>query len=108
MKSAIERIFWWAVQDSNLRPSRCKRDALTNCANRPIPTKLTVVPRAGFEPAQPCGHKPLKLACLPISPPGPDYFSDTSFLETGLETDFLVGLSLISLSRASLADFSRI
>jgi hypothetical protein len=21
---------WWAVQDSNLRPSRCKRDALTN------------------------------------------------------------------------------
>jgi hypothetical protein len=22
--------WWWAMQDSNLRPSRCKRDALTN------------------------------------------------------------------------------
>jgi len=29
-------------------------------------------------------------------------------LDAGLATDFLAGLSLISLSRASLADFSRI
>ena len=25
----------WAMRDSNPRPSRCKRDALANCANRP-------------------------------------------------------------------------
>ncbi len=28
------------------------------------------VPRTGLEPAQPFGHHPLKVACLPISPPG--------------------------------------
>ncbi len=28
------------------------------------------VPRTGLEPAQPFGHYPLKVACLPISPPG--------------------------------------
>ena len=28
-----------------------------------------VVPRAGLEPARPCGHKILSLACIPISPP---------------------------------------
>ena len=31
--------------------------------------KMGLVPRAGFEPAQPCGHKILSLACLPIPPP---------------------------------------
>ena len=28
-----------------------------------------LVPWAGLEPARPFGHQPLKLACLPISPP---------------------------------------
>ena len=28
------------------------------------------VPKTGLEPAQPCGHQSLKLACLPISPFG--------------------------------------
>ena len=28
------------------------------------------VPSTGFEPAQPYGHHPLKMACLPISPTG--------------------------------------
>lgn len=28
------------------------------------------VPKTGFEPAQPFGHYHLKVACLPISPPG--------------------------------------
>ncbi len=28
------------------------------------------VPRSGLEPEQPKGHQPLKLARLPISPPG--------------------------------------
>jgi len=26
----LQNPVWWTVQDSNLRPSRCKRDALTN------------------------------------------------------------------------------
>ena len=30
---------WWAVRDSNSRHSRCKRDALTNWANRPLDNK---------------------------------------------------------------------
>jgi hypothetical protein len=29
-----------------------------------------VMPRRGFEPPRPCGHQPLKLARLPIPPPG--------------------------------------
>jgi hypothetical protein len=41
----------------------------------PIAPALTLtlfsVPRTGLEPARPCEHQPLKLACLPISPPGP-------------------------------------
>ena len=28
------------------------------------------VPRTGFEPARPCGHYPLKVARLPVSPSG--------------------------------------
>lgn len=28
-------LYRWAMRDSNPRPSRCKRDALANCANRP-------------------------------------------------------------------------
>ncbi len=28
------------------------------------------VPKTGFEPARPCGHHHLKVACLPISTPG--------------------------------------
>ena len=28
------------------------------------------VPTTGFEPARPCEHHPLKMACLPISPRG--------------------------------------
>ena len=28
------------------------------------------MPRRGFEPPRPCGHQPLKLARLPIPPPG--------------------------------------
>ena len=28
-ESAKSCVFWWAVQDSNLRPSGCKPDALT-------------------------------------------------------------------------------
>ncbi len=31
---------------------------------------LEMVPRKGLEPSRPCGHQHLKLACLPISPPG--------------------------------------
>ncbi len=30
------RIEWWAMRDSNPRPTACKADALTNCANRPL------------------------------------------------------------------------
>jgi hypothetical protein len=29
-----------------------------------------LVPRTGLEPAHPCEHKNLNLACLPIPPPG--------------------------------------
>ncbi len=29
-----------------------------------------IVPRTRLELARPCGHYPLKVACLPISPPG--------------------------------------
>ncbi len=32
--------------------------------------KNVMVPRRGLEPPRPCGHQHLKLACLPISPPG--------------------------------------
>ena len=32
-----------------------------------------LVPRTRLELAQPCDHQPLKLACLPISPPGRQY-----------------------------------
>ena len=28
-----------------------------------------IVPRPGLEPGRPCGHKPLKLARLPVPPP---------------------------------------
>ncbi len=34
-----------------------------------------LVRRAGLEPAQPFGHQPLKLACLPIPPPARNGFS---------------------------------
>src|SRR5574341_2652396 len=30
-----------------------------------------MVPRRGFEPLRPYGHRPLKTACLPIPPPRP-------------------------------------
>ena len=30
---------------------------------------LTLVPGGGVEPPSPCGHMPLKHACLPIPPP---------------------------------------
>ena len=32
---------WWAIQDSNLWPPACKADALTNWANRPIPSSVS-------------------------------------------------------------------
>ena len=32
----------------------------------------SLVPRTGVEPAHSCEHQPLKLARLPISPPGPE------------------------------------
>lgn len=75
------------------------------------------VPRAGFEPARPKrSQAPQACVYSQFHHLGPDYFSNTSFLgletdlvlDAGLATDFLAGLSLISLSRASLADFSRI
>ena len=31
---------------------------------------MCLVPRRGLEPPRPCGHQHLKLACLPITPPG--------------------------------------
>ncbi len=31
---------------------------------------MIVVPRTRLELARPCGHYPLKVACLPISPSG--------------------------------------
>lgn len=34
------------------------------------------MPGAGFEPAPPCGDEILSLACLPVSPPGPDLSHD--------------------------------
>lgn len=37
-----------------------------------LKSKAVKLPRAGFEPARPCGHYPLKVASLPIPPPGPD------------------------------------
>ena len=40
--------------------------ALVRCA-------FFLVPRTRLELAQPCDHQPLKLACLPISPPGRQY-----------------------------------
>jgi hypothetical protein len=39
-----------------------------------------LVPRTGFEPARRNRHYPLKVACLPISPPGQDY--ETAFLKS--------------------------
>ena len=33
------------------------------------PPRQRVVPRMRFELIHPCGHQPLKLACLPIPPP---------------------------------------
>lgn len=44
-----------------------------HCRDNACIVRTTVdffVPRAGFEPARPCEHQPLKLACLPISTPG--------------------------------------
>lgn len=41
-----------------------KGNSKKNC-----PTPYSV-PRTGFEPARPCGHHHLKVACLPISTPG--------------------------------------
>ncbi len=38
-----------------------------------MPADINPVPRAGIEPARPCGHKILSLARLPISPPGQEY-----------------------------------
>src|SRR5438445_6702311 len=38
---------------------------------------LELVPRRGFEPLRPYGHRPLKTACLPIPPPRqPQYLTD--------------------------------
>ncbi len=34
------------------------------------------VPRTGLEPARPEGHYPLKVACLPIPPPGQNLGSE--------------------------------
>ncbi len=35
-----------------------------------LASEFFFVPRTGFEPARSCEHQPLKLACLPIPPPG--------------------------------------
>ncbi len=35
-----------------------------------VSAQIINVPRTGVEPARPFGHHPLKMACLPISPPG--------------------------------------
>ena len=44
-----------------------------NLSQAPIPlgdtTSIKLVPGGGFEPPSPCGHMPLKHACLPIPPP---------------------------------------
>ncbi len=34
-------------------------------------SKRIFVPTTGVEPARPCEHYPLKVACLPIPPRGP-------------------------------------
>ena len=64
-------------------PTRLRRDGLFTCLLRQVnlpriqlkkPSTLRVggfVPKTGFEPAQPFGHYHLKVARLPISPPGP-------------------------------------
>ena len=42
------------------------------CGRRIVfPLRIIAVPRTGIEPARPFGHRPLKTARLPISPPGP-------------------------------------
>ena len=38
--------------------------------SRGLSTFFKMVPRRGLEPPRPCEHQHLKLACLPISPPG--------------------------------------
>lgn len=49
--------------------------AKTVLTNAP-PVFFKMVPRRGLEPPRPCEHQHLKLACLPISPPGQGEISD--------------------------------
>ena len=44
-----------------------------------VNAEITEVPSTGFEPAQPYGHHPLKMACLPISPTGQKMFQRISY-----------------------------
>ncbi len=81
-------IKWLRGPDLNRRPSGYEPDELPNCSTpRPIGDYYIVashsfsstatllskdfkmVPRAGLEPACLYRHYPLKIACLPISPP---------------------------------------
>ena len=41
-------------------------------------TKSSLVRGRGLEPPRACAHHPLKVACLPISPPAPIYPSGTT------------------------------
>lgn len=70
---------WWALGDSNPRPSRCKRDALPAelsaltgklLTRRKQNCKENLVPKRGLEPPSPCEDYHLKVARLPVPPPG--------------------------------------
>ena len=48
--------------------------------NKPTKIITVVVPRAGLEPAQPQGYRPLKAVCLPIPPPGQNTTTTSCFI----------------------------
>ena len=65
-------------QDLNLHDLRSlvpETSASTNSATWAITERtLKLVPRTRLELARPNGHYPLKVACLPVSPPGQGYW----------------------------------
>ena len=87
---------WSGRRDSNSRPPPWQGGALPLSYFRPTPTDVRsagparrrpfgapsihrvrvegcrVVPRMRLELIRPCEHRPLKTACLPIPPPGPE------------------------------------
>ena len=49
-----------------------------------------MVPRTRVELARPCEHQPLKLACLPISPPGQMECKDKMFFNNFFNNQIII------------------